>query len=350
MLNKTRNLFILMIGLFAGLIVSCAPSLSTTAPPLTSTGSEDMIEPGDMIGEMVVRTAKDESETEPAIWDSCDMLLAELAEAKKVECTVPFHPQYFLPSGVVDSDEEQLNSFWKTLTWEISINGQPIDLDSFGTIDALGGRFWNVVLENPTPGRIETILTVNENPSESYGMTLDLMVAEPTPASFETAPSQAPVGSEDMIKPGATIGEMVVTEAGAWNWETNLWALCEQPGEKVEDRSEEGKVVVDVNCQLYPGTKILLTCSGVTADPELGEDLDTKWPKLKTRMLIDGQEVDLSSFGWIDFQDLESEEQIRTLNVRLENLTQGMHIVFCAHEYPGENTHETTFYFDVNWD
>jgi len=144
------------------------------------------------------------------------------------------------------------------------------------------------------------------------------------------------------------IGEMVVTEAGAWNWDTNLWALCDQYGERVEDRSEEGKVVGEVNCQLNPGTMILLTYGGVNADPELGEDLDTEWPKLKTRMLIDGQEVDLSSFGWIDFQDFQSEQQTRTWNVRLKNLTRGMHTVFCANEYHGDDTYETTYYFDVN--
>jgi len=152
MLYKTRNIIWLIISLFAVLIVSCAapaadvptvePTLSpsTTAAPLTPAGSEDMIEPGDMIGEMVIRTAKDESETEPAIWDYCDMFLAELSEAKKVECVIPFQPHYFLPGGVVESDQEQLNALWESLTFKISINGQPIDLDSFGTIDALGGR------------------------------------------------------------------------------------------------------------------------------------------------------------------------------------------------------------------
>jgi hypothetical protein len=92
-----------------------------------------------------------------------------------------------------------------------------------------------------------------------------------------TAPPQAPAGSEDMIEPGDMIGEMVVTEAGAWNWDTNLYSLCEQRGEKVEDRSEESKVVVDVNCQLYPGTHILLTCSGVTADRWPGSRFALLW-------------------------------------------------------------------------
>lgn len=178
----------------------------------------------------------------------------------------------------------------------------------------------------------------------------DLPTAEPTPSPSAAPPPQALASSEDMIEPGDLIGEMVVTEAESWNWSNNLHELCVLPGEKVEDRSERGKVVTDINCQLYPGTKILLTCSGVIADPEFGEDLDTMWPKLKTRMMIDGQEVDLTTFGWIDFQDDESNNQTRTLNVQLENLTKGMHTVFCTTEYPGEDTYETTLHFDVKWD
>jgi len=46
MLNKSGKLIWLMISLFAMLIVSCAAPPSTTAPPLTPAGSEDMIEPG----------------------------------------------------------------------------------------------------------------------------------------------------------------------------------------------------------------------------------------------------------------------------------------------------------------
>ena len=158
-----------------------------------------------MIGEMVVRTAKDESKTEPAIWDYCDMLLAELSEAKKVECVIPFQPHYFLPGGVVESDQEQLNSLWESLTFKISINGQPIDLDSFGTIDALGGRNWNVVLENPThgPHRIETIVSDNEDPSDRYGMTLDLMVVEPEVAEL----SQQVDASLPTLSSGVNVGQ-----------------------------------------------------------------------------------------------------------------------------------------------
>ena len=70
MFNKTRNLIWLMISLFAVLIVSCAPSPSSKTPQAPA-DSEDMIKPGDMIGEMVFRMAADESETRPFLADLC---------------------------------------------------------------------------------------------------------------------------------------------------------------------------------------------------------------------------------------------------------------------------------------
>ena len=123
-----------------------------------------------------------------------------------------------------------------------------------------------------------------------------------------------------------------------------MYSRCEEHGEWAEERSAEGKVVIEVNCTLEPGTAILLSCGGVEADPKLGEDLDTEWLKLKTRMQIDGREVDMSSFGWVDFQ---YQQQVRTWNVQLENLTPGMHTFYCENEYAGEGIYESTFYFNV---
>ena len=178
--------------------------------------------------------------------------------------------------------------------------------------------------------------------------TIDAPAADASLSSLSEDQRQGFERAEDMINPGDTIGGMVVTEAGAWDWDTNLYSRCEEHGERLEDRAEEGKVVTETTCQLEPGTEILLNCSGVYADPALGEDLDTNWSKLKTRMLIDDQEVNLNAFGWIDFQSQLSERLlVRTLDVKLENLTPGMHTVFCAEEYPGEDSHENTYHFDV---
>jgi hypothetical protein len=57
-----------------------------------------------------------------------------------------------------------------------------------------------------------------------------------TMSPLTNAQTQLSEGAEELIKPGDTIGEMVVTEAGAWNWDTNLYSRCEEHGEKVEDR------------------------------------------------------------------------------------------------------------------
>jgi hypothetical protein len=178
MFNKTRNLIWLMISLFAVLIVSCSPSPSTPQAPADS---ENMIKPGDMIGEMVVRKAADESEARRFLKDLCgweDLALAELSEDKSVECIIAYEPAVFMGYGMEEPNLDKLNEYWANLTWEISINGRPLDLEAFGTIDKSGGRWWNVLFENPAsdPIQIVTVMTTHEDPIEMYGLTLDLTV------------------------------------------------------------------------------------------------------------------------------------------------------------------------------
>lgn len=149
---------------------------------------------------------------------------------------------------------------------------------------------------------------------------------------------------QEMLVPGDRIGEMVITEAEAWDWSTNLYSRCEGPGDRSEERAEDGTVIIEVTCQLEPETEILLSCGGAMADPELGEDLDTEWSELQTEMMIDGREIDMSSFGWVEY---EYKGPIRTWNVQLENLTPGMHTFYCRNEIADGDVYENSFHFDV---
>ena len=130
---------------------------------------------------MVFRQAVDKSEIFPTLGDICGWVkleLAEVSEEKTEVCNMVYYPTIFLSQGMTDPDLDKLNKYWENMTWEVSINGQLLDLEAFGTIDALGGRWWNVLLENPIsdPLQMVTMVTVHEEPIERYGLVFDIMV------------------------------------------------------------------------------------------------------------------------------------------------------------------------------
>lgn len=153
-----------------------------TAPAAWPQTQEEMIKPGDKIGEMTLRPIKDESEQKPALKDYCSMFLAEVSEERTEECTVAFQPHIFLSNGIAANHPDYLERDWQRLSWQISINGKPIDLEAFGTIDKNEDhRYWNILLDNPSSGPYElyTHVTTNDDPPERYAMTLILNVSEP---------------------------------------------------------------------------------------------------------------------------------------------------------------------------
>jgi len=173
MYKKSTILFRLITVLAAALLTACTSSA-------VETSQEDMIQPGDMIGETVIRKTVDESETFPVLWHFCDAMLAALTDEKTEECVAAYQPTIFMGQGLGEADLEKRNEYWGNMTWEVSINGQQVDLESFGTIEALGGRFWNIVLENPPsdPLQIVTTITMNEDPNDRMRMTLYLSMTE----------------------------------------------------------------------------------------------------------------------------------------------------------------------------
>jgi hypothetical protein len=173
----------LKIQIYAFFVLSILAA-ACSAPAASPQHPEEMLKPGDKIAEMTLRPINDESEQIPALMNYCDMLLAEVSEEKTVECTVAFGPHYFLSSGLAESHPDNLDSEWQKLTWQMSINGIPVDLEAFGTVDGTINREyfrqWDILLDNPSSGPYEiyTRVTTNDDPPESYAMTLILNVAE----------------------------------------------------------------------------------------------------------------------------------------------------------------------------
>ena len=77
------------------------------------------------------------------------------------DCQVPAVDYLWVSAGWSELNEWDLNVMWDTFTWEMTFDGYPVDLPSFGTYDldiddTLTGtrraRVWNVCIANPEPG------------------------------------------------------------------------------------------------------------------------------------------------------------------------------------------------------
>ena len=107
------------ILLSAIVLISCSPS--------------DMIRPSQKIGPMWVnRYGHTNSEF---IWNHCDDRLTETPGIQTTECTVPWVDELFIGYGIRGVDTSQRDALWETRTWELSIDGHPVDLPAFNIAD-----------------------------------------------------------------------------------------------------------------------------------------------------------------------------------------------------------------------
>ncbi len=171
----------------------------TVTPTPTSPVMLDMIEPGERIGDMVLTTAQDEGGAEPQLFDFCDPYITESDPAVITrECEVPVMPYYFIGYGIFADTTSELDTLWSTIAWELIVDGHPVDLAAFGTIDLDWGkqyRVLNVVLANPTPGE-HTIRYIYNEFAEPTDATWTFTVASPGAMELpEDAESLVFVGS-----------------------------------------------------------------------------------------------------------------------------------------------------------
>ncbi len=127
--------------------------------------TDPMLKPGEKIDDMVITTGVEDAyplsafcsptkENDHSIRVDC----GELSLCANLAVGQPF--------GVMDLIPPSMD--WEELNWEMSVDGYPIDLETFGVHDFVYpdlapspspvrevfkvGRLWNVVLVNPTPG------------------------------------------------------------------------------------------------------------------------------------------------------------------------------------------------------
>ena len=191
--------------LFAGLLVSCAaptpvplPETLTPIPPFATPIpvplTMDMIKPGEKVGDMVLTIGQNGSMTE--IWEFCDPFVTVPGVIMR-ECNVPALQSLSIGYGSLGSTVEELDAAWGLITWELFLDGQPVNLPAFGTIDQVDNsnasvlRLWNVVLYQPTPGK-HVLHYISVEDGNKWDITWTFTVASPAtmeiPAGAESLP------------------------------------------------------------------------------------------------------------------------------------------------------------------
>lgn len=176
-MNKLFRLFILT-ALIPSFLFACGGN-GIPSQSVEQSTTDAMIEPGDLIGNIVVSTGADEA---PPLWAFC----SHEPEGKAsyiLECRAPALASLGIGNIFSHVDEEITDLEWSDLVWELSIDGQEVDLGSFGTFEYVmpgmskspapvrtifqQGTAWNIVLTDLQPGH-HTLWLVAKYKSETY--------------------------------------------------------------------------------------------------------------------------------------------------------------------------------------
>jgi Phospholipase/Carboxylesterase len=160
------------------LIVVLVASLAGCAKATATPNPIDMIEPGDTVNGVLVTTG-----------DKNSIFGFDLPCTEKdhiFTCTTSFGNPTNVTGAVYGFTQEELQSKWETFTYTITIEGQPVDLPAFGTIDfvhqqsGLYMRAYNVALISTDPITLTThdVATVSGDTEESV-----LLIAFKSPAA-----------------------------------------------------------------------------------------------------------------------------------------------------------------------
>jgi hypothetical protein len=84
------------------------------------------------IGEMSIETS---SGLAPNWLDYCMPAFSDKPGGETLDCSMPAFPEFEIGAYWGARDEAFLDSSWEAMTWELEVDGQPVDLDAFGTFD-----------------------------------------------------------------------------------------------------------------------------------------------------------------------------------------------------------------------
>lgn len=140
------------------------PSASVTA---TALPTSKLLEPGDKVGEVTLVIPAPAQDTNGTMTDNCLGYTVRKPGVYDFKCPVALAPMHMLGIGWGAETAEELEDNWSKMKWRVYLDGQEIDLKSFGTVDSTADnnnffiRIWNVAIKDLTP-REYTIRSVFE--------------------------------------------------------------------------------------------------------------------------------------------------------------------------------------------
>jgi hypothetical protein len=168
-----------LIVLLAGLLAACGLGPYRAA----NTNAVQQLHPGDAWGGMTLTTGSD---TAVSLWTACRPATS-LNGLTQTDCKVPAVPLAIGPSAAALAEVVNLAE-WARLEWSLTLDGQPVDLEAFGTFDLLQPhkaphgrdalfiyRAWDVLLAEPTPGPHTLLVAVTQqlHSGKEIGMTVE---------------------------------------------------------------------------------------------------------------------------------------------------------------------------------
>ena len=175
-LQATKFLLrVILLGFLASILASCAQT-------------NDMVRPSDKIGGM--RVNRYGHSNADVIWDYCSDAMPLEPGLQTTECKVPLISELFIGLGVAGADKIQRDALWDARTWELSIDGYPVDLKAFNIADfdrerdgsLYEYRVWRIRLRNIAEGNhsLKYVMQVNKevdgDPSSQSLGTYELVV------------------------------------------------------------------------------------------------------------------------------------------------------------------------------
>jgi hypothetical protein len=143
-MSMKKPVFCVLVVLFVVVLGACGKSTPQSA---------ETINPGDKVGDFLITTGGQEGVKN--VWDlGC--------EESTGKCSVPLGTKVNTSWGIYAdaSKGEDLETKWAGHTYEMVIDGRPVNLQAFGTVDFdhpyVGKiRCWDVVVTSDKPGEIE---------------------------------------------------------------------------------------------------------------------------------------------------------------------------------------------------
>jgi hypothetical protein len=166
---------IIWVVFIAGVLASCS-------------GNDDKIRPSEKIGKM--RVNRYGHVNSAVIWDYCNNSMTAEPGIQTTDCNVPMVSELFVGLGVYGLDERQRDALWEARTWELDIDGYPVDLPAFNIADIDSGRrgtkyearVWRIRLRNLEEGEhtLHYLMHVNQevdgDPASQSPGTYELVV------------------------------------------------------------------------------------------------------------------------------------------------------------------------------